>query len=182
MAVVRVRAAGFVHRATLTLLLALAPLGFAGAVTYLSPTDFVASAFGDPVQPQVLWLTGKHQGMAKTILGHTYAARRLRYWQAGKRTAWVLDEIGKERPITMGIIVEDGVISNIRILSYRETRGGEVRHPFFLDQFTGLGLTDEKRLNGPVDGISGATLSVRAVTNVGRYALYLDKAVRSAAP
>ena len=93
------------------------------------------------------------------------------------RTAWILEEIGKERPITIGVVVDGDAIADIRILAYREPRGDEVRHPFFLEQFSGLQLEDDKRLTGRIDGISGATLSVRAVTNVSRYVLYLNESV-----
>ena len=50
----------------------------------------------------------------------------MRYWQSGSRTAWVLDEIGKEQPITTGIIVENGKILSVDVLAYRESRGAEV--------------------------------------------------------
>ena len=111
--------------------------------------------------------------MAQEVLGHPYPSLRLRYWQSGNRTAWIVDEIGKERPITIGVVVEEGHIIDVQVLAYRESRGGEVRHPFFLNQFAGLSLKNDSRLSGPVDGISGATLSVRALTNVSRFVLYL---------
>jgi len=60
-----------------------------------------------------------------------------------------------------------------------------VRHPFFTDQFIGLSLREDNRLSEPVDGISGATLSVRAVETMAKFALLLSRHVRpseSAAP
>ena len=114
------------------------------------------------------------EGLAvRQLLGHDYAALRLRYWCHDGRSAWVLDEIGKELPITVGIIVENNVIRNLRVLTYRESRGGEVVTPAFTDQFTGAALEPDHRLGVPIDGISGATLSVQALTRLATMALFL---------
>ena len=69
-------------------------------------------------------------------------------------------------------------IERLRVLAFRESRGWEVRYPFFTDQFKGVGLTDGHALDKAIDGISGATLSVRALEKLARLALYLhDQAV-----
>lgn len=147
------------------------------AVTYLSAEDFLANSFAEVPSPNVLWLTPEMQQAATELLGHRYRGLRLRYWTNDGRSAWILDEIGKERPITIGVVVEAGRIAKIDILEYREPRGGEVRHPFFLEQFVGLELAGDGGLSGEIDGITGATLSVRAVTNISRFALFLHQAV-----
>jgi hypothetical protein len=54
-----------------------------------------------------------------------------------------------------------------------------VRHDFFTNQFKGLTLDDQNNLNGRIDGISGATLSVNALRNLARLALYVDRAART---
>jgi hypothetical protein len=59
------------------------------------------------------------------------------------------------------------------VLIFRESRGWEVRHDFFTDQFKGVTLNDDRELDLPIDNISGATLSVRALTRLARLALYL---------
>ena len=89
------------------------------------------------------------------------------------RSAWILDEIGKELPITIGVAVADGAIDNVRVLEFRESRGWEVRYPFFTDQFSNARLGSGQRLDRKIDGISGATLSVRAVTRIASIALLL---------
>lgn len=145
---------------------------------YLVPDAFLAQAFeGDPPEPAVIWLSGSTREVVEAILAHRYRGVRIRYWQRGDRTAWILEEIGKERPITTGLVVDDGALQRIRVLVYRESRGWEVRHDFFTDQFNGAQLTDELRLDRPIDGISGATLSVRALTKLARVALYLHQTV-----
>lgn len=112
--------------------------------------------------------------MAK-ILNHEYQGLRVRYWSRDDRTAWIFNEIGKELPITIGVVVEANKVVQIDILAFRESRGGEVRYPFFTKQFRGLSLTASHRLSDTIDGISGATLSVWAVTRATRAALYLHQ-------
>lgn len=133
---------------------------------------FLAGTFaGKAPTPQMLWLTPDLKARAARVLDHSYAGMRVKYWRDGNRTAWVIDEIGKERPITIGVVVANGRIEQVQVLAFRESRGGEVRYPFFTRQFANLGLKDGDRLDGHVDGITGATLSVWAVTKVSRLAL-----------
>jgi hypothetical protein len=144
-------------------------------VRYEEPADFIADAFGGhPPNPGLLWLTGDLRTGAESILGHPPEALRVRYWRDDGRSAWILDEIGKERPITAGIVIDHGRIEQLKVLVYRESRGAEVRYPFFTDQFRGAGLRPDNQLDRNIDGISGATLSVRAITRLSRLALYLD--------
>ena len=149
------------------------------AATYITPTEFVATSFSAQPEQGLIWLKAPEQAMAVKLFGHRYASLRLRYWRTDERTAWILDEIGKERMITMGIVVDQDQISRVAILEYRESRGGEIRHPFFTQQFVGASMDSKQDLSNPIDGISCATLSVRAVTNASRFALYLHDLVLS---
>ena len=142
---------------------------------YETQAEFLGRAFGrDTPDPAVLWLSGETKTSVRRILGHDYPALRLRYWCRDNRSAWVLEEIGKELPITTGVIIDSDVISSLRVLTYRENRGGEVVAPSFTDQFNGVGLDDGGRLQADIDGITGATLSVRALTRLAAVALFLD--------
>jgi hypothetical protein len=67
----------------------------------------------------------------------------------------------------------------IEVLAFRESRGWEIRYPFFTSQFSGLELADDGYLSESIDGITGATMSVRAVERVARLALWLDAQVES---
>lgn len=125
-------------------------------------------------KPHIVWLTGERKQTVSRILGHNYPALRVRYWRKGQRSAWVLEEIGKERPITIGVIINKGTLERIKVLAFRESRGGEIRYPFFTDQFRGIGIDDKQQLNRHIDGVSGATLSVRAMKKIAALALYLD--------
>jgi len=133
---------------------------------------FLAEAFaGKTPVAQMLWLTPELKVRAAKVLEHPFSGMRVKYWREGNRTAWVLDEIGKERPITIGVVVSAGHVEQVRVLAFRESRGGEVRYPFFTRQFVNAGLKDGDRLDRGIDGITGATLSVWAVTKVSRLAL-----------
>ena len=163
----------------LAMLLTLASLAFARG-TYQEPADFISEVFtGKPPQAKALWLTADMELEAGKILGHPFVQRRVRYWQVGERSAWVLDEIGKEEPITTGIVINAGKIEQVRVLVYRESRGAEVRYPRFTGQFTGARLKNQQELDRDIDVISGATLSVNALTRLARLALYLAGQVQA---
>ncbi len=149
------------------------------ATVYEVPAAFVADAFaGRPPVPRIYRLDEAAQAAVIEILGHRYPAMRMRYWMDGSRSAWVLHEVGKEEPITVGIVVDNHRIERVKVLEFRESRGDEVRYPFFTRQLEGAGINDDRQLDRGIDGISGATLSVRALTRLSRLALYLDGAVR----
>lgn len=173
---------GFGRRAFLSSWLALAlawAAGVPGAEVYLEPEAFVARSFeGEPPAPKVIWLAGKLREQASEILGHPPNSLRVRYWARSGRSVWILEEIGKEKPITTGFVVENGAIRQVKVLIYRETRGWEVRHPFFTRQFKGAELTPRLTLDTHIDGVSGATLSVNALERLARLALLLhEKAI-----
>ena len=142
---------------------------------YLEPSKFISQSFEAEPQQKVLWLTKDLKASIKQILGHDYKGLRIRYWQHGARTAWILEEIGKVKPITTGFVLEGDAMLQMQVLIYRESHGWEVRYPFFTEQFNGLQLDEKKQLNKKVDGISGATLSVNALTRLSRLALHLHR-------
>lgn len=151
------------------------------AEVYLPPEQFLAETFdGQVPKPEAVWIKGETRDAVERILGHRAGMLRVRYWMRGARTAWILEEIGKTEPITTGIVVDNDAIARIVVLVYRESRGWEVRYPFFTDQFKGTKLVAGDELDRTIDGISGATLSVRALTRLARVALFLDATVRQA--
>jgi hypothetical protein len=148
---------------------------YAAESSYLSVDQFIAEAFASqPSKASVLWVTKDIAAQAAKILGHEAPQLRQHYWSDGTKSAWVLEEIGKEEPITAGFVVQDGHMLEVKVLAYRESRGGEVRYPAFLSQYIGVGLTADNHLNKNIDGISGATLSVHALERMARLALYYD--------
>jgi len=151
----------------------------AEAGEYLTREAFLEAALAtaEPAS-DVVWLDEALRNRAADILGHDPGMLRARYWYAAGRTAWVFDEIGKERPITMGVVIENGTIRDFRVLTFRESRGWEIRYAFFTRQFDGLGLDRDGELDATIDSISGATLSVRAARRVANLALVFDDVAR----
>lgn len=144
---------------------------------YEKPSAFLERHFGSIPKAGVLKLDARHQSALKRVLGHDYAQSQLRYWGDGKRSAWILEEIGKTEPITVGILIDKGKIADLSVLVYRESHGWEVSKTFFTGQFKGAKLADGYTLDRPIDGIVGATLSVRALTKLSTAALYLETQV-----
>lgn len=146
---------------------------------YLESEAYVASSFAETKpQASTLWVAGELRDAIERTLGHRFSALRVRYWYDGDTSVWILDEIGKELPITIGVTVRDARIVNVRVLEFRETRGWEVRYPFFTDQFRDVMLDPDGRLSQNIDGITGATLSVGAVTRIAKIALIFDENIR----
>jgi len=161
------------------ILLAFSVLATAQRGTFVSADELRELAYpGDSLNWQTLWVTGEQRASMEAILDHSFKSLRVRYWGKDQRTTWVFEEIGKELPITFGVIVEGDSIVDIVVMEYRESRGGEVRYPFFTQQFKGIGLDlgdgsgDHYGLNGSIDGITGATLSVRAMKKIATLALF----------
>lgn len=146
--------------------------------TYQPPDEFVEQAFaGQPPDASIIWIKGELRAQIENILQHSFDSKRVRYWKQGERSVWVLDEIGKKKPITVGIVIDADKISQLKVLVFRETRGWEVRYPFFSEQFNNATLTEQQQLSQTIDGISGATLSVRALKKLARIALLLNRTI-----
>lgn len=145
---------------------------------YLTGPDFIAETF-DTSTPQAksLWLTPQIKDAAKDIMGRRIRGIRVRYWQLEDKTAWIMEEIGKELPITIGIVVTKGHVEQLKILAFRESRGWEVRYPAFTAQYQNVKITPDHKLDQHIDGITGATLSVRAVTKAVKLALFYHQQV-----
>ncbi|MDX2463607.1 MAG: FMN-binding protein [Porticoccus sp.] len=143
---------------------------------YQTGPDFIASYFQSSPQPTSLWLTPELKDAASQILGHRVRGIRVRYWKEEDKTAWIMEEIGKELPITIGVLVKgsraNAHIEQVKILAFRESRGWEVRYSAFTDQYQNAKITSDHNLDQHIDGITGATLSVRAVTKVAKLALF----------
>jgi hypothetical protein len=150
---------------------------------YMEREAFLSSAFpGTAPQQATLWLSEPAREPLERALGQRFPVLRVQYWQSGSRTAWILDEIGKEEPITIGVVIDGGAVDMVRILEFRESRVSEVRYPFFTDQFSGARLRGAANVDKQIDSITGATLSVRAVSRVVQTSLLLhDLALHEAA-
>ncbi len=155
----------------------------ADAAVYEHPDSFIARVFDDnPPAASPLYLNKALKADMQAVLGHRYPKFRIRYWLREERSAWILEEIGKHKPITVGLVVTAAGIEETKVLVYRESRGQEVRHSAFTRQFKGAKLRAGQQLNRTIDGITGATLSVRALTRLARLALLLHEHVVHVSP
>lgn len=59
----------------------------------------------------------------------------------------------------------DGKVGNVIVLEYKERRGKPVAKRRFLKQFTGKTINDRIRLKKDIDGVTGATISSRGMTD-----------------
>ena len=79
--------------------------------------------------------------------------------------AQVGNVVGKDRPITFLVAIgPDDRLKDVDILVYRESRGGEVAYEAWRKQFRGKTAADSLRVGKGIRSISGATISVHAVT------------------
>lgn len=166
------------YRNALFLVFAVCTVQSVIAEVYEEPDAFLSKVFnGDTPDASTLWLKSEQKERIRDLLGRDLAALRVRYWGRDQRTAWILEEIGKEQPITVGIVVNNNRIETVKVLVFRESRGWEVKYPFFTNQFKQVELDSHLELSKPIDGITGATLSVRALRKLGRLALYYHQQV-----
>jgi transcriptional regulator of nitric oxide reductase len=76
---------------------------------------------------------------------------------------------GKDQPITWLVAVDPALrLRDIDILIYREPYGGEVAYEAWRRQFRGKGADAPLAVGRDIQGISGATISVNAVTTAVR--------------
>ncbi len=88
--------------------------------------------------------------------------------------AVICEEIGKHRPMTFIVATDTaGQVRDVALMMYREPVGAEVRYKGFVSQFDGKDLQDPIYPRRDVKNVSGATLSVRAMSRGVRKALAL---------
>jgi len=79
--------------------------------------------------------------------------------------AQVGNVLGKDQPITFLVVIDPADrLKDVDILVYREPYGGEVAYEPWRRQFRGKAVTDSLRVGREIRSISGATISVHAVT------------------
>lgn len=162
-------------RVVLPLILLLSSAAALGKGTYLTLPQLLSDWFPAGQEARTLWLTAEQKAQAREHIRYDLRQARVKYWTHHGHNLWVLSEIGKEKPITFAVLTHKGVIERIDVMVFREIRGDEIRLPAFTAQFARLQLTDQGELSGNIDGISGATYSVRSMEKVAKLALLLDR-------
>ncbi|MDG1996258.1 MAG: FMN-binding protein [Emcibacteraceae bacterium] len=148
---------------------------------YVKTSDYVKGHFGgETPKKATVWVIGDLRDDINDVLnGADNTPVRYRYWQKGNKTLWMLNSVARTMPITAGVVVEDGKIVDITVMTYRETRGHEVQSRFHRVQYVGAAISNDNQLTNPIDGISGSTLSVNSMKRMARMALLLHDDVTS---
>jgi hypothetical protein len=158
----------------LLLVMALARPAEAQAGVFLSEGAAIAEVFPgarqigtDTVRPDSAARAELEQRLGRPLFEPFYVLRDV--YGAGPRApllghALLTEERGKYRPITFLVGVDTALrVAGVRVLVYREPRGGEVARQYFLRQYQGKGVGDPIRLNRDIINISGATISVHSL-------------------
>ncbi|MEK7865230.1 MAG: FAD:protein FMN transferase [Planctomycetota bacterium] len=105
-------------------------------------------------------------------------------WSGGTFLGYavITEEIGCFKPITFLVATDpSGAVLQVSILVYRECRGGEIARLRFRKQLLGKTLSDPIRQNHDIVNITGATTSVKSITDGVRKVLAaIDSAYLSA--
>ena len=137
---------------------------------------FLNKVFKDDVpKKQRYILKGENKDKVKSIMGSKYKKRLFSYWQVNNDQVWILNSIGKYKPITAAFVVNNCKVKSSHVLVYREQHGYEIKYPAFLLQFTDAEINSNMKLNTKIDNISGATLSVNSMKRMAKTALLLNK-------
>ena len=95
---------------------------------------------------------------------------KLYYWtiSQGDTTiayAFLDNVIGKSMPITFLVLLNiNGDIINTNVIKYREAYGGEVSNKGWLQQFINRNNNSSYNIGKDINGISGATISVKSMS------------------
>lgn len=145
----------------------------AAATDYLSVAEaqHVLLPQADRFVPYSVTLSGTQREQIRKIAGTPQRTATPSVWRAmagGRQTGWmIVDEvIGKHEFITYATAISmDGRVTGVEILSYRESKGGQVRNAKWRQLFRGKTVRDQFKLNKDIPNISGATLSCRNITD-----------------
>ena len=95
---------------------------------------------------------------------------KLYYWTISQvdttiAYAFLDNVIGKSMPITFMVILNiDGDIISANVIKYREAYGSEVGNKGWLQQFINFNNISTYNIDKDIDGISGATISVKSMS------------------
>jgi len=147
------------------------PDGPEAITVYLTQDEALQKAFpnADTIWADTWTPTPAQRKRIERRLGWRLAEPHFEVFQARKKDkhlgyAVVTEQIGLYKPITFMVKVDtNGKNEGVWVMVYRESRGGEVKRQRFLTQYRGKNATSPIRLNRDIIGITGATLSVRAL-------------------
>ena len=148
----------------------------------LKTDDALERAFPAPLSVEIRWVTvsSNHAEKINRVIDSKTLPSVLKYYEASDKKgiagyAAIDSTSGKHGPIKFLLVVNlDMTVRSVTILSHREKRGRPIKERRFLSQFTGKKMFDRFRINSDIHGVTGATISSRAVaTGVKKVLAYL---------
>lgn len=162
----------------------------ASAESLLSKDNALLQAFPKPISVETKWavISPDQAERISRAMGSKNVSSVFRYYEATSNEVIVgyaiIDNTpGKHGPIRFMVVINpDMTVKSVTILAFYEKRGRPIRGRGFLSQFAGKKMTDRFRLNRDIDGITGATISSRAVARgVKNVVSYVTVLLRSKA-
>lgn len=155
------------------------------AAKYMSVEQARALIFpqADEYVTATVQLTAEQMAQIDKLSGVPSRSPNQQVWQAlskGKLVGWFfIDQvIGKHEFITYALgINADGTVRQFQIMEYLEAYGYQVRELKWRDQFVGKTTESPLQVGADIGNISGATLSVRHMTDGIKRLLFLHQTV-----
>ena len=122
------------------------------------------------ISMQILQLDKQVKKEVENQVKQTFYRDKLYYWTISQDDttiayAFLDNVIGKSMPITFLVILNiNGNIINTNVIKYREAYGGEVGNKGWLQQFLYRNNNSSYNIGKDINGISGATISVKSMS------------------
>lgn len=154
------------------------------AEVYLREEDGIKIMFpkSERVRKDVITLNREKKSLIEERIGWKFPEQSFEVYIGESGTqidgyAVVQNTIGKHKPMTYMVGVDnEGSVSNVELLVFRESRGSEVRKKRFNAQYEGKTVLDPVRINKDITNISGATMSVRSMSaGIKRVLVLIDE-------
>jgi len=164
-------------------LVAVAPQCIAAKYMSVEQARALIFPFADEFVHRPVQLTPEQMQEIDKLSGVPGRTPQQQVWQAlskGTMVGWFFVDqvIGKHELITYALgINADGSVRQFEIIEYLEAYGSQVRYPNWREQFVGKTVDSLLRIDSDIGNISGATLSVRHLTDGIKRLLFLHRSV-----
>lgn len=154
------------------------------AEVYLREEDGIKIMFpkSERIRKDVIRLGSERKSLIEERIGWKFPEESFEVYIGETGTqidgyAVVQNTIGKHKPMTYMVGIDNqGFVSDIELLVFREARGSEVRQKRFNAQYEGKSVLDPVRINKDIINISGATMSVRSMSaGIKRVLVLIDE-------
>jgi Na+-translocating ferredoxin:NAD+ oxidoreductase RnfG subunit len=129
-------------------------------------------------------LTSEQRKAIQAASGVRVRSEKVNAWRTPDGGWFIVDNVlGKHEYIDFALaLTAAGAVKGVEILVYRETYGGEIRHPKWLAQFRGKTTSAAVKVDADIKNISGATLSSVHIAEGVRRLLHTHALALTSAP